>query len=103
MKKIVIYEAFDGEKFDTEEKCREYEVGALNCMEEIFDKVQLFDDFMRILVAPEENNVDKYMDIFDAAYDKASYMYIIERPSEAAIDFIWGYMGRILPDGVGAF
>lgn len=103
MKKIIMYRAFDDEDFFEEKECREYEADALNCMKEIFDKVQLFDDFMGLLLAPEEDDVDKYMDVFDAAYDEAPYMYIIERPSEAAVDFILGYMGRTLPDGVGAF
>lgn len=102
MKKIIMYRAFDGEDFFEEKDCRKYEADALNCMKEIFDKVQLFGD-LGPLLAPAEDNVDKYMDVFDAAYDEASYMHIIERPSEAAVDFILGYMGRTLPDGVGVF
>lgn len=103
MKKVIIYLAFDGEEFYTEEACREYETDALNCMKEIFDKVQLFDDFMGALLAPEEDDVDKYMTTFENAYDEAPYMYIVERPSEKAVSLIWDYLGFSLPDGVGLF
>lgn len=103
MKKVIIYRAFDGEDFYTEQGCREYEADALACMHEIFNKVQFFDAFMGLMLAPEEDDVNAYMDAFEAAYDEASYMFIIERPSETALDFIYGYLVMSLPDGVGPF
>ena len=103
MKKVIIYRSFDGEDFYTEEDCREYEADALACVHEIFDKVQFFDAFMGLMLAPEEDDVNAYLDAFEAAYDKAPYMFIIERPSETALDFIYGYLGMSLPDGVGPF
>lgn len=103
MKKIIIYRSFDGEDFYSESDCREYEMDALNCMHEIFNKVQFFDEFMGLMLAPEEDDVNKYMNAFEAAWDEASYMYIIERPSETAINFIYMNLGIFFPDGVGTF
>lgn len=104
MEKIAIYRAFDGEDFYTENECREYEANGLNCMHEIFDKVQFFDAFMGAMLAPEEDDVKAYLDAFDAAYDRAPYMYISERPSETALNFIYDYLGMFsFPDGVGMF
>lgn len=103
MKKVTIYRSFDGEDFETESDCRKYEANALACVHEIFEKVQFFDDFMGLMLAPEEDDVDAYLDAFEAAYYEAPYMFIIERPSETALDFIYGYLGMSLPDGVGSF
>lgn len=103
MKKIIIYRSFDGEDFYTEKDCREYEADALACVHEIFDKVQFFDAFMGLMLAPEEDDVNAYLDAFEAAYSEAPYMFIIERPSETALDFIYGYLGMSIPDGVGMF
>lgn len=104
MKKEVIYRSFDDEVFYTEQDCREYEADALACVHEIFNKVHFFDDFMGLMLAPEdEDDVSAYLDAFEAAHDEASYMFINERPSETAIDFIYGYLGISLPDGVGSF
>lgn len=104
MKKVTIYRAFDGEDFETEQDCRKYEADALACMHEIFEKVHFFDACMGLMPAPEEDDVDAYLDAFEAAYDKALYMFIVERPSEKALDFIYGYLGMFsLPNGVGLF
>lgn len=104
MKKIIIYRAFDDEDFYTENDCREYEANALACVHEVFDKVQFFDAFMGLMPAPEKkDDVNTYLDVFETAYDEAPYMFIVERPSETAIDFIYEYLGLFLPDGVGLF
>ena len=103
MKKVTIYRSFDGEDFETEQDCRKYEADALACMHEIFEKVHFFDACMGLMLAPEEDDVDAYLDAFEAAYDEAPYMYIVERPSEKALDFILGYLCISLPDGVGMF
>lgn len=103
MKKIIIYRAFDGEDFYTEKDCREYEADALACVHEIFDKVQFFDAFMGLMLAPEKDEVNAYLDAFERAYDEASYMYIVERPSDKTLDFIDDYVGLSLPNGVGLF
>jgi len=103
MKKIIIYRAFDGEDFYTEKDCCEYEADALTCVHEIFDKVQFFDAFMGLMLAPEKDEVNAYLDAFEKAYDEAPYMYIVERPSDKALDFIDEYVGMSLPDGVGLF
>ena len=103
MKKIIIYRAFDDEDFYSEKECREYEANALACMHEIFDKVQFFDDFMGLMLAPEKDDINAYLGAFEAAYGEAPYMYIVERPSKEALDFVYEYVGVSLPDGVGLF
>lgn len=103
MNKIIIYRAFDGEDFYSEEECIEYESRGLSLMHELFDKVQFYDEAMNQMLLPDKEDIEEYMEVFDRQYNNSKYVDIIEILSDDALNFVEGYMDLYLPEEVGRF
>lgn len=83
MEKIIIYRAFDGEKFDSEEECLDYENKIAHIPSSIHFKNIDGEDY--VCSTPEE---------VESAYQGCSYIKIDNTPSwKEDIDFLYSYYG----------
>ena len=97
MKVEVIYIAYDGERFDSLEECKEYENRAISLMDEFKNHILLLDMMKRPMYCPDSLNIEGTMAWFDLAYKQCTYININAELSDDFISFINNDLGLIFP------
>lgn len=101
MKKIIIYEALDGERFETKEEC-EFHEASIVAARTFLSAICPYDSDNYPIPMPgayEENFDEK----FEEALSKMSRLVIFEDLPKVAIDYAYDYMSIHLPNAKGTY
>jgi len=94
----VTYVAYDGERFDSLEECKEYENRAISLMDEFKTHVLLLDTIKRPIYCPTGTTIEGTMAWFHQAYGNCLYLNINAELSDDLFDFIDDNLGVIFPE-----
>lgn len=90
----LIYEAYDGEQFDTEKECEQYEEATWEIIREIESAIELYDKGMRRLLTVVNHTIEVWLDSFELFYcDKSEYLRLIKPLSMAGRMFLMENLG----------
>lgn len=96
-----IYVAIDGNEFDDQYKCEEYEKEIIALRQHICD-IKFFDKDMRRLPAPFIFQ-EKYEEILDNIYGNCEYVEITDYIPREVMDYITEIWGWEIPDIKGTY
>ena len=101
MKKIIMYEAIDGERFETEEECETYEAPLLGARYYL-STIRAFDKNGCPIQIPNYTSLSFDAD-FENIIDKAVICVLPYDLPEETIDYLNEYIGLMLPDKKGPY
>lgn len=101
MKEIIIYQAYDGTKFDYKQECEEYEKYAFDMSYEITSKIEFIypDDTYQITYS----DLIKRLKMLEHAFNTCQEMVVLEYISDSAMVWLYNNTGIDFPNTQGRY
>ena len=102
MREVVTYVAFDGEEFNSAERCREYEQKYWNTLMAIRDACIFYNADGDIISIPVYD-IETLLNDLEAAFQESAKMAVLHDVSYKTMRDFYDATGIVLPDDAGVY